>query len=256
MISLLRSIRKKVLRDGSFGQYAIYALGEIALIIIGILAAFWIDSWNETRREAEFEAFYLQGLQDEFHSSLLKLDTLIAVNRRTYDTTLALLDRIPRSTSREAEAELANMLITALSYEISYNPNNSMLTELIGSGKLQNIQDAALRQHLTSWESWLESITRQEQTLRQMRERAMETILDSGGSVLAIMEDAGMASYYVNEDRPGRDHSNLPLLRSLEFENRLLLFAVTAESTEINHYLPLREKIRTIQEHIKAGLQP
>jgi hypothetical protein len=248
-------LRLNWLREGSFGRYAFYALGELILIIVGILAALWIDNARQQQREAELEQFYLRGLRNEFHASLVKLDTLIAVNRSTYDTAKTLLNRIPKSETREDEAALAPLLIEALSFEIAYNPNNSLLNEMISSGRLQSLSDSALRQHLTSWESFLESVDRQEISLRSSREGVMEVMLSSGGSMLSIMQDAGMDSDYITESRAGREHSNLPVLRSIEFENRILLFMVTAESTESQHYRPLREKILAILERIEEGLK-
>ncbi len=244
------------MQDGSFGRYALYAFGEVLLIIIGILAALWIDSARQERKEAAQEQFYLQGLKKEFHSSLVKLDTLIAVNRKTYEMAESLLNRIPSVQTRQEEATLAPLIIQAFSYSVAYNPNNSLLNEMINSGRLQTLSDPELRQHLTSWESFLESVNRQENSLRNWREATMTVLLGPDGSILTIMEDAGVAGDYVKADRPKRDHSNIPALRSLEFENNMLLFMATAESTETLHYLPLREKILAIQERIEAGLEP
>lgn len=250
----MRRIRMKWLREGAFTRYALYALGEVLLIIVGILAALWIDNSRQERNEAALEKFYLEGLQDEFHSSLIKLDTLIAVNRNTYEMARGLLHRIPDAETKEDEAALAPMLIQAFSYSIAYNPNNSLLNEMINSGRLQTLSDPELRQYLTSWESFVESVNRQENSLRNWRQETMDIMLGPEGSILAIMQDAGMASDFVEGDRPRRDHSNLAVLKSLEFENNLLLFMATAESTETLHYLPLRQRILDIQKRIKGGL--
>ena len=244
-----------MLKEGSFGSYLLYALGEIILIILGILVALWIDGQNQQRREARQEQFYLEGLRDEFRRSLLKLDTLIAVNRRTFETTRELLARIPEAQNREDEKGLAGGLISALSYEIAYNPNNALLREMLNSGRLQILKDPELRQQLTSWEPLLESVNRQESNLRDIRERVMNVALGPKGSILAIMQDAGIASQYVGDDFPRREYSNLPMLKSREFENKLVVFMITAEGTESVHYLPLRQEILSILKRIEAGLE-
>ncbi|MDG1572137.1 DUF6090 family protein [Robiginitalea sp. M366] len=252
MLTLLRSLRRGLLQEKKFGPYLLYALGEILLIIVGILAALWIDGWNQQRQENQREQFYLQGLREEFQLSLVKLDTLIAVNRKSYETCMALVQQIPEARSREDEAALSRMLIPALSNEIAYNPNNSLLKEIISSGGLEILSNPELRQHLTSWESFLQSVNRQEQNLRNIRERTMDVMLGPQGSILILMRDAGMAHGFTDPGRPGREHSNLPLLQSLEFENKLLVYLVTAESTERLHYQPLRRKILSILEQIES----
>ncbi len=255
MLTLLRRMRRQLAGEKQLGPYLLYAAGEVFLIVIGILIALAIDGWNQRRQEAQREAFYLSGLQSEFHASLVKLDTLIAVNRKTYHTSQELLTGIARARDRRDEVELSRMLIEALSYEIAYNPNNSLLTEMMNSGRLQTLSDPELRQHLTSWESFVESVNRQEANLRNIRERAMDILLGPEGSILTVMQDAGIASDYVGDGVTERDHSNLPLLKSMEFENRLLLFLATAEGTESNFYMPLRLEILRIQERIDASLE-
>ena len=252
---VFRKWRFDFIRENAIGRYALYALGEVLLIVVGILAALWIDNWNQEQREAQTEQFYLEGLRTEFHTSLAKLDTLIAVNRKTFDSSRQLLNRIPLSATQEEEAALSALLLDALSYEIAYNPNNSLLDEMLNSGRLPILSDPDLRKHLTSWEAFLESVRRQENTLRMMREAATEALLTSGGRVLAMMEDVGMAERYVDSNRKIPEHDNLSALRSLPFENRLVLFMVTAESMEVNHYLPLREEVLVILKQIDAGLE-
>jgi len=254
MFSLLRKVRLSLLEQKSFGRYALYAVGEVLLIVIGILAALWIDTWNQERQEMKREQFYLSGLKAEFQVSLAKLDTLIAVNRGSYRTAEELLRRIPEAESAEQEAEISRMLIQALSYELAYNPNNSLLGELISSGRLETLSDSRLRHHLTSWASFVESVHRQERNLRSERERTTELLRTGEGSVRSILVYSGEMS--LEPGRGGRAglHSNLPLLKSRAFENNLLLFLLTARDTETVHYAPLRDEIETILGLIDSGL--
>ncbi|MEJ2583635.1 MAG: DUF6090 family protein [Robiginitalea sp.] len=253
MFSLMRNLRRNLIENKSFGTYALYALGEVVLIVLGILAALWIDNWNQERQELKREQFYLSGLKDEFQASLLKLDTLIAVNRKSYETAGELLKQVPEASVRE-EAELSRMLIEGLTYEIAYNPNNSLLMELINSGGLETFSSASLRKHLTSWDSFLESVHRQESNLRVQRQHTIDLLRGPEGSIKTIVVYTGVASGMdLNGD--GNLHSNLPLIKSREFENNLLLFMLEAKNTETVHYAPLRKEIVMILELIEAGLE-
>ena len=55
MIKFFRKIRQKLLSDSKFSQYLIYAIGEIVLVVIGILIALQIDNWNTQRFERKAE---------------------------------------------------------------------------------------------------------------------------------------------------------------------------------------------------------
>ncbi len=65
MKSLFRSIRHKLLGEGKLLRYATYAVGEIILIIVGILIALKISDWNEDQKsQAEFDAYIVQLKED------------------------------------------------------------------------------------------------------------------------------------------------------------------------------------------------
>jgi len=66
MISILRKIRKRLLSNGSVASYLFYAIGEIALVVIGILIALQVNTWNSNRiQQAKF-----QGLLEQIYNAL------------------------------------------------------------------------------------------------------------------------------------------------------------------------------------------
>ena len=61
MIHLLRKVRNSLLKNNAFNKYLLYALGEIVLVVLGILLALYLNNWNQSRKsikdlEAKFEA--------------------------------------------------------------------------------------------------------------------------------------------------------------------------------------------------------
>tara|TARA_Y100000385_G_C13099534_1_gene643585 strand:- start:2936 stop:3121 length:186 start_codon:yes stop_codon:yes gene_type:complete len=55
MLTLLRKIRKSLIDSGSSRKYLLYAIGEIALVVIGILIALQINNWNESRKDRQWK---------------------------------------------------------------------------------------------------------------------------------------------------------------------------------------------------------
>ena len=53
MIKFFRKIRQKMLTENKFNKYLIYAFGEIVLVVIGILIALQINTWNENKKSNE-----------------------------------------------------------------------------------------------------------------------------------------------------------------------------------------------------------
>ena len=53
MLRFFRKIRQKLLTDNKFSKYLLYAIGEILLVVIGILIALQVDNWNQKRENEE-----------------------------------------------------------------------------------------------------------------------------------------------------------------------------------------------------------
>ncbi|WP_115124794.1 DUF6090 family protein [Marinirhabdus gelatinilytica] len=64
MIKFFRKIRQKMLTENKFSKYLIYAIGEIILVVIGILIALSINNWNEENKDNDFENEMLAQIQE------------------------------------------------------------------------------------------------------------------------------------------------------------------------------------------------
>jgi len=70
MIQYFRKIRRRLLSENKIRKYILYALGEITLVMFGILLAFQIDSWNENKRLAKKEITNLKEIKKNLISDL------------------------------------------------------------------------------------------------------------------------------------------------------------------------------------------
>jgi len=64
MIKFFRKIRQKMLTENNFSKYLIYAIGEIILVVIGILIALQINNWNQEKKDNDFEYEMLAQIQE------------------------------------------------------------------------------------------------------------------------------------------------------------------------------------------------
>jgi hypothetical protein len=63
MIKFFRKIRQRLLTEKKFSKYLLYAIGEIFLVVIGILIALQINNWNENRKQVNAEKVFLSGIK-------------------------------------------------------------------------------------------------------------------------------------------------------------------------------------------------
>ncbi len=70
MIKFFRKIRQKMLTENKFSKYLIYAIGEIVLVVIGILIALQINNWNENKTKTKKEIFHLENILSNLQDDL------------------------------------------------------------------------------------------------------------------------------------------------------------------------------------------
>jgi hypothetical protein len=85
LIHFFRKIRQRLLSENKLGKYLTYAIGEILLVVIGILIALQINNWNENRKLQSTKQIYLKQLLADFEtdkdyakSTIISLDSSIA----------------------------------------------------------------------------------------------------------------------------------------------------------------------------------
>ena len=76
MIKFFRKIRLNLISESKTGKYIKYAVGEIILVVIGILIALSINNWNEQRKQNNEEIYILNQLKVEFKADSIKINTL------------------------------------------------------------------------------------------------------------------------------------------------------------------------------------
>ncbi|NCP89268.1 MAG: hypothetical protein GW827_03235, partial [Flavobacteriales bacterium] len=68
MIKLFRNIRQNLLKEGKKAKYFKYAVGEIVLVVIGILIALQINNWNEDQANTIIERNYMKNLLEDLQN--------------------------------------------------------------------------------------------------------------------------------------------------------------------------------------------
>jgi len=77
MIKLFRNIRKKLLAEGKTSKYFKYAIGEIFLVVIGILIALQINDWNEQGKNQTLEKRYIAELRSDLQKDSIAIQDMI-----------------------------------------------------------------------------------------------------------------------------------------------------------------------------------
>ena len=76
MFRFFRTYRQRLLTENRISNYLLYAVGEIVLVVIGILIALQINNWNEGVKNREMERGFYQDILSDLKKDSLKLEGL------------------------------------------------------------------------------------------------------------------------------------------------------------------------------------
>ena len=82
MINFFRRIRKQLADNNHFFKYSRYAIGEIVLVVVGILIALQINNWNEDRKLKQFEYRILKDIVTSMERNFNQLDMCLSANKK------------------------------------------------------------------------------------------------------------------------------------------------------------------------------
>ena len=133
-----------MLTENKFNKYIIYAIGEIILVVIGILIALSINNWNEERKELASESKVLKTLNAEFYQNSITLDSvLLELNRMEQSLSFVFLNIQPNPNLDFSPKQLDSILRNSFS-DPYWTRSEYTLRNLESSGKLSTLTSEEL----------------------------------------------------------------------------------------------------------------
>ena len=151
MIKFFRKVRQKVLSEGKTGKYFKYAIGEIILVVIGILIALSINNWNSIRIQKRKESLLLNGLNKEFKANKIQLDSVLKNHKYSMKSVEYLMSRLPIKNTKKENLDSLSYHIYHLGTFYTFNPSGGVINSLINSSSIDIISNNELRQFIIGW---------------------------------------------------------------------------------------------------------
>ena len=144
MIKFFRKIRQNLLSEGKTGKYLKYAIGEIILVMIGILLALQVNNWNEKSKEGIVLKEALKQIAQDLKQDEIVLNGFLRGDSRRVEYLLAL------SNGTYNTIRLDSIMYNLDNYFFFYKSNNSY-TGLKSSGLFSSFKNANLKNNLTAY---------------------------------------------------------------------------------------------------------
>ena len=78
MIKFFRRIRQKLLSENRFNKYLLYAIGEILLVMVGILLALQVNNWNLKRKNNQLKQTYLERIVNDIKQDTININNILS----------------------------------------------------------------------------------------------------------------------------------------------------------------------------------
>ena len=143
MIKFFRKIRQRLLTENKFNKYILYAIGEIALVMIGILLALQVNNRNiKTIEHDQISDYALSLIQDLEHD----IDMVKVIINQSEEIAKR-IEKLGKYVERKRIEEISNIDVLCLTWMQIYRPyswNRATIDQLKNSGRLRLIKNKAL----------------------------------------------------------------------------------------------------------------
>ncbi len=147
MINAFRKLRKVSMNSNKIKSYIGYAVGEIILVVIGILIALQISNWNEEYKDVQLEQAYYCKLLEDVNQDQVLLDQLKVENQNRLQMCNQSIHLLQQS--QVDRRELVNAMRESISkIRFNFRPSLSAFDDLKSSGKLAILKDLSLKKKL------------------------------------------------------------------------------------------------------------
>ena len=163
MLLILRKMKQSYFNNSELRKYLFYALGEMALVVVGILIALQIDNWNTNKLEQEALRNYLHTIARNIGSDLDSIDEIRSERIEARELSVRWLNLDGRGSYYTVpELSFAAQTLNAASVLLYFNTSNSGYEALKSSGVLDQMQGADIEQLLYDYYDTAARITRKE----------------------------------------------------------------------------------------------
>ncbi len=166
MINQLRKVRKKLLAQGKLRRYFIYAIGEILLVVTGILIALQLNNWNLNRSNKNIEIQYYETIKNQLEQDLNAILGNMDYNQRYLDQ-FSYAKKLIIINNRSKIDTLGRISLN-MKYYSDFRRKSNVYQTLISSGEIKLINNHDVNEKLQSLEEVYVYINRLEEIHRDV----------------------------------------------------------------------------------------
>lgn len=233
MIKFFRHIRKSLLMENKTSKYIKYAIGEIVLVVIGILLALQVNNWNERRIQRQNENKFLTGINSEFTLNKAYLLNTDKMNKEALKTGKLLMSLIKEDLKTLKQKNIDSLIFQVFEYG-GFEISETTVLEIMQAGQLQNLQSEVLKSVILDWSQKKNRTRRNRENLTSKTDDLVKYLMKR--YPLKNIDKYGVLAW----DSDSKIQVNkFQIFEDIEFENLIddYLYNLTNYDTRINDLL-------------------
>ena len=158
MIKFFRHIRKTLIQENKMGKYFKYAIGEILLVMIGILLALQVSNWNSSRKQSLLKQTYINRLINDLQQDTTNINSVT----KTITDNQQIIKNLITTIDQENNFKTLDTVLTKyfekgwLIYE--FIPTSNTYTDLSQTGNMNIIDNTDLIDAIIRYYGFLKEI--------------------------------------------------------------------------------------------------
>ena len=234
MIKFFRHIRQSLISQNQMSKYFKYAIGEILLVVIGILIALQINNWNENRKAADKERNLFLNLKIDFESRLAELKEFNAAREEATLSILELNKIIANKGNRPADS-IIDKFMAKTTNGLKFNEDFKMLDVIFNTGLINDIKNDSLKRQLIDWPQKVEEMLEEQRMHNDLIDNKYLPHISKYISLRDIYEQFDFRQYNMPKGEPVSLIKNYEgLLADPVFENQLVLMQMLMNVSHID----------------------
>lgn len=175
-MKLFRHIRQDLIEQGNLKKYIPYAIGEILLVMIGILLAFQVSKWNDNRIKKNNELIHYQNIRDQIIDDKNLIKDMIEFNNR-YLSQFKYGNDIIENNIR-SEIDTLGLIIRNLTQYSDWDRKGNIYETLVNSGEIKLLKNFEIVNFVRILEERYNYINRMENIHREVVMLAAPIIIE------------------------------------------------------------------------------
>jgi hypothetical protein len=247
-MKLFRKRRRNLIDLGKVKSYALYALGEIVLIVIAVSIAWKINDLSDIQKTNILVDEIYINLNDELTTNLRLLKRSIEVNTQTISTLENTLNYVGKNTNELRQGAKDTIINIA---DKNVNLQDSSIKSIVSTDKMELIESSKLKDLIAMYLTKIQKFNDQDKKIKTIVESKIKVAIEKHISLVDMLSNSDLKYTHVKEFGIKSDYQTL--LANRDYQNSII-DRLNQTKVQLEYAKTLKSKTKTLIANLEQEL--